>query len=277
MMPVPISDNNDVLHRYTHFRFPPGIERTVDVWLPPGAAQTTGHRYAVVYMHDGQNLFDPALAYTGVDWGMDEAVQRLMADGFAGAIVVGIWNSGNERWLDYFPQKLLHGPQAQGVIARYGRQYTDLIRSDGYLRFLVNELKPFIDHNYPTLPDASHTVVMGSSMGGLISLYALEQYPHVFGAAGCLSTHWPAGDDALVDLLAADLPAPGAHRLYFDYGTAGLDAQYEPFQQSMDAHLRAARYRASADWLTRKFDGAEHNEASWRARVEEPLKFLLKI
>ncbi|MER2600431.1 MAG: alpha/beta hydrolase-fold protein [Caldilineales bacterium] len=274
MITIPISDGSGVLQRHTHFRFPAGFERTVDVWLPPNSA-AMGRRYPVLYMHDGQNLFDPALAYTGVDWGLGEAVQRLMADGFTGAIVVGIWNSGNERWLDYFPQKLLHLPQAHGIVARYGRPYTDQIRADSYLGFLVNVIKPFIDATYPTLPDRAHTAVMGSSMGGLISLYALEQYPHVFGAAGCLSTHWPAGENALVDLLAADLPAPGAHRLYFDYGTETLDALYEPFQLRMDDHLAAAGYTRDQDWMTLKFDGAEHNEASWRARVDIPLLFLL--
>jgi enterochelin esterase-like enzyme len=112
-------------------------------------------------------------------------------------------------------------------------------------------------------------------MGGLISLYALEQYPHVFGRAGCLSTHWPAGGAPLVDDLAAHLPAPGRHKLYFDYGTATLDALYEPFQQRMDEHLAAAGYTRDHDWMTLKFDGAKHNEAAWRARVDLPVRFLL--
>lgn len=110
-------------------------------------------------------------------------------------------------------------------------------------------------------------------MGGLISLYALEQYPHLFGGAGCLSTHWPTGEEMLVDYLGAHLPQAGAHRLYFDFGTATLDWNYEPFQRRMDEHLRAAGYREDVDWMTRKFEGAEHNEAAWRARVHIPLEF----
>ena len=276
MFSVPISDGSGSLERHTHLHFPTGFLRTVDVWCPPGYAESTNIRYPVVYMHDGQNLFDPALAYTGVDWGVDESMQRLMAGGLPGAIVVGIWNGGDARWLDYFPEKLLRLPQGEAQVARYGRQYASQVRADSYLRFLVDEVKPWVDVAYRTLPDRAHTAVMGSSMGGLISLYALEQYPDVFGAAGCLSTHWPAGEDALVDLLAADLPAPGAHKLYFDYGTAGLDAQYEPFQQRMDDHLAAAGYTRNQDWLTLKFPGAEHNEAAWRARVNIPLTFLLR-
>jgi len=116
---------------------------------------------------------------------------------------------------------------------------------------------------------------MGSSMGGLISAYALCEYPDVFGRAGCVSTHWPAGDGCVVDYLGQHLPRPGTHRLYFDYGTATLDATYEPFQQRADAVLKAAGYTAGRDWITRKFPGAEHSEKSWRERVDQPLSFLL--
>lgn len=276
MTSIPISDGSGVLDRYTDFVFPAGEQRTVDVWRPPAYAQAPDTRYPVLYMHDGQNLFDPALAYTGVDWGVDEAVLRLIHErGLPGAIIVGVWNSGDERWLDYMPQRPAQLPAVQAKFAGWGRANSALIRSDAYLKFLVEELKPFIDATYRTLPDQPHTFVMGSSMGGLISLYALEQYPHVFGGAGCLSTHWPAGGDALMDDLAAHLPPPGRHRLYFDYGTATLDALYEPFQQRMDGHLAAAGYTRDVDWVTRKFAGAEHNEAAWRARVDGPLRFLL--
>jgi pimeloyl-ACP methyl ester carboxylesterase len=227
-------------------------------------------------MHDGQNIFDPALAYGGVDWGIDEAMLRLIQErGLPGAIIVGIWNSGEGRWLDYMPQRPVQLPAVQAAFDQWGRAAGALIRSDSYLRFLVEELKSFVDATYRTLPDQAHTLVMGSSMGGLISLYALEQYPHIFGGAGCLSTHWPAGGDPLVDDLGAHLPAPGSHKLYFDYGTATLDALYEPFQLRMDGYLAAAGYARDVDWMTLRFDGAEHNEAAWRARLDLPLRFLL--
>lgn len=268
MITVPFSDGSGVLHRYTDLPSPTGDLRTVDVWLPASALQANEQRYPVLYMHDGQNLFDSALAYGGVDWGMDEAMQRLIARGLSGAIVVGAWNSGEGRWHDYMPQ-------TSAWISQLPEEHRHKFRSNNYLRFLVNVVKPLIDATYPTLPDRAHTFVMGSSMGGLISLYALEQYPHIFGGAGCLSTHWPAGQAALVDAMAANLPAPGQHKLYFDYGTEALDALYEPFQLRMDTHLTAAGYTRDQDWITLKFDGAEHNEVSWRARVDIPLLFLL--
>ena len=147
--------------------------------------------------------------------------------------------------------------------------------SDRYLKFLVEEVKPFIDRTYRTQPDAAHTFVMGSSMGGLISGYALVEYPQVFGGAGCVSTHWPSDDGSAIEYFAKHLPAPGKHRIYFDYGTATLDASYEPYQQRMDQAMRAAGYTEGRDWVTKKFPGAEHSEKSWRERVEIPLTFLL--
>lgn len=101
------------------------------------------------------------------------------------------------------------------------------------------------------------------------------EYPDIFGGAGCLSTHWPIGEEALVDALGAGLAPAGRHRLYFDYGTETLDADYEPWQRRMDGWLRTAGYREGQDWSTRKFEGAEHSERAWRERVHIPLAFLL--
>lgn len=248
--------------------------RNIDIWLPPGAARS-GRRYPVIYMHDGQNLFDPQHAYLGIDWGIDEALEALMRErGLPGAIVVGVWN-GPERWREYAPQRpffQIEGtPGWQVMLERAG----GIPVSDAYLAFLVEKLKPWVDANLPTLPDQPNTFVMGSSMGGLVSLYALSRYPTVFGGAGCVSTHWLAGGADLVDVMAADLPPPGRHRLYFDYGTATLDAGYEPLQRQMDDHLRTAGYSEGVDWVTHKFPGAEHSERSWRERAGVPLGFLL--
>ncbi|GAB6197395.1 hypothetical protein PAGU2595_027250 [Lysobacter xanthus] len=116
---------------------------------------------------------------------------------------------------------------------------------------------------------------MGSSMGGLASLYAVAQRPDVFGGAGAVSTHWPAGDGIAIDWFATHLPKAGLHRLWFDHGTRTLDAAYAPFQQRMDAAMPALGYRRGRDWTSRVFEGAEHNEAAWKARVDRALVFLL--
>ena len=249
--------------------------RNVDVWLPPGYLPNDSRRFPVIYMHDGQNLFDPALSYIGVDWGIDETMTRLIREGvIREAIVIGIWNTP-KRSAEYMPQKAV----TEATLSANSPDVQDLIRqplaSDNYLRFLVEELKPFIDSTYRTLPNRANTFIMGSSAGALISIYALTEYPEIYGGAGGVSTHWPIGDGIVIDYLEKHLPAPPGHLFYFDFGTATLDAGYEPYQRRVDALMRRSGYREGVDWITRKDDGAEHSELAWRARVDVPLKFLI--
>ncbi len=249
------------------------VARNVEVWLPPGYGQDAQKRYPVLYMHDGQNLFDPATSYGGVDWAVDEAMTRLIEQGeVREAIVVGVWNTP-KRLQEYMPQRAVAGVKKIKMPGPDARA-SDII-SDRYLEFLVKELKPFIDAHYATLPGRADTTVMGSSMGGLISQYAMSKYPEVFGGAGCVSTHWPAGDGIALDDFAAHLPDPATHRYWFDFGTATLDASYEPYQRRADEILRKAGYVEGQNWITKKFEGAEHSEKAWRQRVDQPLRFLI--
>ena len=164
----------------------------------------------------------------------------------------------------------------------FGRIYSGPIRSDAYLRFLVSELKPFIDERYPTLADRDNTYLMGSSMGGLISIYAISEYPEVFGGAACLSTHWPGslypGESPFPSLmreyLAEHIPGPEGHRLWFDYGSEGLDASYAGYQRKVDGIVRNKGY-GNDRWITFHAAGANHDENAWRARLHHPLTFLL--
>lgn len=239
--------------------------RNVEVWLPPGYARDTTARYPVLYMQDGQNAFDPATSYIGVDWGLDETMTRLIAQRrVRPAIIVAIWNTP-KRSQEYMPQKALR----PGIFGPGGAI------SDDYLRFMVTELKPFIDRTYRTRPGPGDTFVMGSSMGGLIAAYAVMEYPDVFGGAACISTHWPAEKSAFVAYFIKAVPAPASHRFYFDHGTETLDAQYAPYQAKVDSAMRAAGYVEGGNWLSRVFPGAEHSERAWRARVDQPLVFLL--
>jgi predicted alpha/beta superfamily hydrolase len=250
--------------------------RNVDVWLPPGYAQDDARRFPVVYMHDGQNLFDPATAYAGIDWGIDETMTRLIGEGvIRAAIVVGVWNT-SKRFAEYMPRKALSDKKPFVVTTSMEKLPREQVVSDDYLRFLVEELKPFIDSTYRTLPDRANTTIMGSSMGGLISVYALAEYPDVFGGAGGISTHWLIGEGIVIDYLEKHLPDPPGHLVYFDFGTATLDQYYEPYQRRMDAVMRRSGYREGQDWITRKYEGAEHNETAWRARVDVPLTFFLR-
>lgn len=250
--------------------------RDVDVWLPPSYGRDPQRRYPVLYMHDGQNLFDPALSYTGADWDVDGEMTRLIDAGdVREAIVVGVWNTPL-RFAEYMPKAPLRTDSVGSGIEGGPVFRAEEIRSDDYLRFLVDELKPFIDAQYRTRPGRDDTFAMGSSMGGLISLYAVAQYPEVFGGAGAVSTHWPACGGCMIDWLGAHLPDPKTHRLYFDHGTATLDAMYAPFQARMNKALREGGYVEGENATTHRFEGAEHNEAAWRARVDIPLRFLLK-
>lgn len=261
--------------------------RNVTVWLPPGY-DAGSDRHPVLYMHDGQNLFDPARANFG-EWGVDEHLVRLIETGQVRApIVVGVWNTAL-RLREYVPADLIAALPAEvrdSLMPMYGGHPL----SDQYLRFLVEELKPRIDAEYRTLTGRDDTVIAGSSMGGLISLYAMMKYPQVFGAAGCLSTHWPLrlerleGDalntwrEAVVqawsDVIRRGLPDAARHRLYMDRGDETLDQFYAFFQSRIDTVIRDAGWGPDR-FRTLVFPTAEHNEKSWNSRLDVPLTFLL--
>ncbi|MEO8548191.1 MAG: alpha/beta hydrolase-fold protein [Sphingomicrobium sp.] len=263
--------------------------RKVTVWLPSGY-RPHGPRYSVLYMHDGQNLFDKADAGYGIEWEVDEHLDRLIRENkVRPTIVVAIWNTP-KRLREYVPSKAftcLPPADMDRVRGLYGGDPL----SDGYLKFIVRELKPLIDRRYNVRTGRADTVIMGSSMGALVSLYAIDEYPEVFGAAGMLSSHWPlmipAAGKSLSDAdfetvssaferyLAPALPSPATHRLYFDHGSETLNAQYARYQARIDRVVARRGYRQGVNWLTRSFPGQAHNEISWASRVEIPLRFLL--
>ena len=263
------------MDRYENFPSRYVLPRHVDVWLPPGYETAPDRRYPVLYMHDGQNCFDPAESSFGKAWKVQTALERLIAKGQAEpAIIVGIWNVAMRRYLEYRPARpFLHLlPAARAVVTAGLGGWP---HSDAYLAFLVNELKPHIDAQYRTQPASAHTAIMGSSMGGLISLYAICEYPEIFGAAGCLSTHWPAVEGVIEPYLRDCLPDPATHRIYFDFGTQTLDALYRPTQQLVDTLMVEGGYESGVNWITREYPGDGHFETYWANRVHEPIKFML--
>lgn len=247
----------------------------IDVWLPPSYKKGEGKKYPVLYMHDGQNLFDPKISFIGVDWGIDETMTQLISENkIREAIVVGIWNTPKRR-PEYMPLKAFKERYGEEGMKKFEEKNGSPIISDEYLKFIVKELKPFIDSTYTTLPDRDNTFIMGSSMGGLISLYAICEYPDVFGGAGCVSTHWPATEDGMIEYLKKSLPDTNTHKIYFDYGTETTDSQYEPYQKKADEVMKSAGYKEGKNWITKKFEGDEHSERAWRRRVHIPLVFLI--
>ncbi|WP_299185362.1 alpha/beta hydrolase-fold protein [uncultured Aquimarina sp.] len=256
------------------------IPRNVEVFLPDGYDPNSKMKYNVLYMHDGQNVFNSKTSYTGIDWGVDEAVDSLIKiSKIKNTIVVAPWNTVKKRFSEYMPKAPAEATSSAEVKAAL-KQNTgfDDLYSDQYLKFLVEELKPFIDKTYNVYTKMENTSIMGSSMGGLISLYAICKYPEVFGAAGCVSTHWPVPvlGEAYMKTLPSTLPDPKTHKIYFDFGTETLDAQYEPYQKQVDQMMIDKGYTKGKNWVTKKFEGAAHDEKSWNNRIHIPLEFLLQ-
>jgi oligosaccharide 4-alpha-D-glucosyltransferase len=243
--------------------------RNIEIWLPPGYAEDSGRRYRVIYMHDGQNVFDPRIASWGIDWGVDEAMLRGVAAGdFEPAIVVGAWSSSQR-----------------------GPEYSPWHDAPQYARFLIEELKPRVDAEFHTLTGAENTFVMGSSMGGLLSYYLVKNHPDVFGACGCVSSHFAFsaadmaafadGDPAdATPYIVRDIEngdtVPAGVRFFFDYGTETLDASYESDHEPVREWLLRQGLVEGQDFQMRKYVGAEHSEAAWRARVGDQLEWMLR-
>jgi len=260
--------------------------RNVDVWLPDGYSESK--KYAVLYMHDGQNLFDATKTWNKQEWRVDEIVADLTKkDSIKEIIVVGIWNVPEIRYQDYFPEKAydLLAQKDKDSLEKVAneKKSTISLNADAYLKFMVKELKPFVDGHFSTLPDSLNTFVAGSSMGGLISMYAVCEYPDVFGGAACISTHWPGVmpaaynpiPKAIFEYMALTLPGPESHKFYFDYGTETLDKYYPQYLDEVDRIFINKKYNIK-NYMNLEFEGADHSEDSWNRRFDIPLTFLLK-
>jgi predicted alpha/beta superfamily hydrolase len=284
-----IKVTSGTIQRFLDFKSEFVAARNIDVWLPDG--YSNNEQYAVLYLHDGQMLFDAETTWNKQAWEVDECAGKLVAEKkIKKFIVVAIWNNPNKRHPEYFPQKpyeSLSKEQKSFVTFRLKEKgrITDDFKpiSDDYLKFLVTELKPFIDRSFATKKSRKNTFIGGSSMGALVSIYAICEYPKVFGGAACMSTHWPGIfsldnnpiPDAFLSYLNKNLPNPKNHSIYFDCGDQTLDALYPALQKKVDAIMNLKGY-TNKNWNTKFFKGEEHSEQSWRKRLHVPLVFLLK-
>lgn len=261
--------------------------RNVDIWLPDDFEQlrAAGQKFNVLYMHDGQMLFDAKTTWNKQAWHADQTISKLMKSGqLAPTLIVGIWNNGAYRHSEYFPEKFLRHMTPDARQTLISKALKDKPQADAYLRFLVEELKPTIDARYPTSRDPARTAIMGSSMGGLISIYAMNEYPEIFGGAAGLSTHWIGGYQpnshiplAAYVYLRDHLAKPQTHKIYQDHGTTELDALYAPYQDFINLIIRDNGYVEKGDhpnFMTRVFEGTGHNEVAWAQRLEIPILFL---
>jgi predicted alpha/beta superfamily hydrolase len=193
-------------------------------------------------------------------------------------MVVGIFNGQEKRGSEYMPEKPkeLVKKRIEETTHDWYKHYKEIPpESDNHLRFIVEELKPFIDANFKTKSDRAHTYVGGSSMGSLISAYAICEYPKIFGGAACFSTHWPPLEGVFLEYIKENLPDPATHKIWFDHGTEELDAEYEPYQNIADEAMKARGYEYGKNWITKKFEGAKHHEDDWNARFHLPMEFLM--
>lgn len=233
--------------------------RDVIVYLPPGYEEDGRRQYPVLYLQDGQNLFDAATAYTGQEWEVDEIAQRLILDGMiTPLIIVGIYNTGEHRIDEYTPtfdQKQKKGGKAN----QYGR-------------FITEELKPFIDSRYRTLKGVGHTGLGGSSLGGLVSLYLGIKYPQIFSKLMVMSPSvwWDRGE---ILRIVESLKAKPSTRIWLDIGTK--EGKFIPGQvRTLRDKLIAQGWRLNDDLKFLEVKGGQHNEQAWGKRVEPALKFL---
>lgn len=226
-------------------------ERDIIVWLPPSYEKSQQVRYPVLYMHDGQNVFDPATSFLGYDWQADEMADSLIKQNSMNEIIiVGIYNTPDR-----------------------APEYSDTDQGRSYARFVVNILKPFIDSTYRTKPEREHTAVMGSSMGGLISFLFGWWYPDVFSQAGCVSTAFvrEVEGNLFEEVKTYDGPKKKV-RFYFDVGE--LEPPLVDGYYRMIELLKEKGYQKGED-LEYYFDqGAVHNEQAWANRLWRPLLFM---
>ncbi len=247
-----------------------GNQRDLFVYLPPSYKTGGTRRYPVLYMHDGQNLFDVATSYAG-EWQVDETLETLAAESLE-AIVVGVPNTGVERMHEYSPYR----------DARHGGGKGDI-----YLRFLLETVKPLVDRSFRTEPGRATTGIMGSSMGGLISLYAFFAYPEHFGFVGALSPSLWFARGRIMGMIKRSPPILGT--IYLDYGTAEgartptdlpwirtLLSRSTTLDGELYALLLAKGYRPERDVRYVEDRDADHSESSWARRLPDALRFLLR-
>jgi predicted alpha/beta superfamily hydrolase len=241
-------------------------DRDVIVYLPPGYDANEKDHYSVFYMHDGQNLFDGATSFIpGQEWRVDEAAQALISSRqIEPLIIVGIYNAGAERVNEY--------------TAAQDPKYKAGGKADLYGRFIVEELKPFIDVTYRTKKDAAHTGLGGSSLGGLISLYLGLRYPNVFTRIAIVSPAVWWADNQIVHYTASQSKKPPL-RIWLDIGTKeGRDAKEA--QATVDGArllletLIRKGLKLEKDLKYVEVAGAEHNERAWAQRIGPILQFL---
>ena len=250
--------------------------RPIYVWLPPNFNPEEKHNLLI--MNDGQNLFDGTKTWNGQEWKLDEWSAKLISENRVNSfIIVGIHNSGKNRWNDYFPE---NSYDFISDIKYLGKNKPHL-NANLYLKYIVNEVIPYTSSKYLKYSKDFKIIIGGSSMGGLISMYAAFEYPEIFDGAICMSTHWPGAyviddnplPDAIFNYMSKNIPISKNKRFYFDYGDKGLDKHYPQYSKTLDSIFTQNGY-SNQNYRNMYFKNESHNEEAWSKRVNIPLKFI---
>ena len=249
--------------------------RTVDYWIPKVA---TEH---LLIAHDGQNVFDGKTStHRRSTWKMAQSAIRVSEDlGVTPPAIIAIFHSGSKsdqhgRAKDLSPQRFF---QEDVVInsANVVRADLEHLRGDTYLNLIFDQIVPEILAAYKLQIPIANRAMIGSSMGGLSTLYAGIQRPEQMGALLALSPHWTIGGERLVERTIEELPIAGTHKIWMSRGTKSLDADYKPYQEYADRLMKDKGYRVGHDYVTKVYEKSSHNERSWASYLDQVLKFWL--
>ncbi len=233
-------------------------QRDLIVYLPPGYSEQAWRCFPVLYLHDGQNLFDGATSFIpGQDWHLGSTADEYICRGqVEPLILVGMYNT-KARVREYTPTRV---PKLGGG------------RADRYAKFLIEEVMPFIEREYRTLPGPQHTGIGGSSLGGLVSLYLGLKHPGIFGRIAALSPSVWWNQCVMLQVAATANPDPRP-RIWLDIGTREGPRIVQDVEQFRDVLLQKG-WRLERDLHYERVEGAEHNEAAWARRAGPFLRFL---
>jgi predicted alpha/beta superfamily hydrolase len=250
--------------------------RTVELWAPQ---EPSSH---LLVAHDGQNVFDGKTStHRGKTWEMAQHSFKVSYEaGLVPPVIIAIWHSSSKadpmgRAKDLSPQRFFQ-EDVPVNLPNISKSDLELLRGDQYLESIFGIYVPQLLELLKLEISASNTALIGSSMGGLSTLYAAHKQPDKFKTALALSPHWVIGGDALVNRTVAELPAPSSHKIWMSRGTKALDAQYEPFQDLADELMLQKGYRKDFDFVSKVYKKTGHNEASWASYLDQPLRFWLK-
>ncbi len=270
-------DSSNSIYRIENFPSRYIKSRSIDIYLPPNYDSTKS--YKVIYLQDGQNLFDPKVAYQNEAMELHKILEEKSIQDL---IVIGIWNT-EQRFREYLTNEIYNSLQKKN--RKYiKREFIGSPLGDNYLRFITEELIPYIENKYSISKNKSDRIVGGISMGGLISFYAGITNSNLFGKILCISTHWPLSviqnRESIVEeyfpIWNKYINQQDSTKIYFDYGTENIDSWYSFSQNQLNDLLKDAQAQTSIQFKCLKFEGQSHSMSDWKSRIGDAILYLIE-